>query len=102
MIRHFVFVKFRSDVSENDKQSIYGKLDGLREFIPGILDASFGPNISPEGMSHGFGDGFTMDFKDLATRDVYLEDPNHRAVGKELVGLAEGGRAGLLVFDLTV
>lgn len=102
MIRHCVFIKFKSDISEADKQAIYGKLDGLRAVVPGILDTTFGPNISPEGMSHGFDDGFTMDFADIAARDVYLVDPNHKAVGSELVGLTEGGRGGLLVFDITV
>ena len=102
MIRHCVFIQFKSDINEDDKQSIYRKLDGLRAFVPGILATTFGANISPEGMSHGFIDGFTMDFEDVATRDIYLVDPNHKAVGNELVGMTEGGRQGLLVFDIVV
>ena len=102
MIRHCVFVKFRSDVSDTDKQAVYTMLRDLRNIIPGLADASFGPNVSPEGKSRGFDDGFTMDFKDVVARDMYLEHPEHKKAGAQLVGLLEGGREGLMVFDLDV
>ncbi|NQW00283.1 MAG: Dabb family protein [Rhodospirillales bacterium] len=102
MIRHCVFLKFKADITDADKQAIYSRLNGLRDVISGISDASFGPNISPEGRTQGYDDGFTMDFDDLAVRDAYLENPDHRAVGQQLVSLLEGGRAGLLVFDMEV
>lgn len=103
MIRHCVFVKFRSGVSEADKRAVYAKLDALRETIPGLINATFGPNISPEGKSRGFNDGFIMDFEDVAARDVYLEDPDHKAAGGELVQLLDGGReTGLMVFDIEI
>lgn len=102
MIRHCVFVKFRTDISSQDKSEIYKKLEGLRSVVPGIVDTSFGPNISPEGKSKGFDDGFTMDFTDEASRDAYLVNETHKAVGGELVSMLEGGRDGLLVFDIEV
>ncbi|MCS6758783.1 MAG: Dabb family protein [Candidatus Devosia euplotis] len=73
MIRHCVFVKFRAD---------------------------FGPNVSTEGMAKGFDDGFIMDLADEAARDRYLADPAHKAAGSRLVAALEGGRDGLMVFDL--
>ena len=100
MIRHCVLVKFRAGTTEADKQAIYAKLDGLRESIAGIVGAAFGPNNSPEGKGRGFEDGFIMDFENAAARDGYLDDPDHRKVGQELVGMLEGGLEGLLVFDL--
>jgi hypothetical protein len=66
------------------------------------VDASFGPNISPEGKSRGFDDGFTMDFKNMTARDTYLDHPEHKKAGAQLVSLLEAGREGLMVFDLDV
>ena len=102
MIRHCVFVKFHADVSDAEKQGIYDKLNGLRDIVPGIVAASFGPNVSPEGKNRGFDDGFTMDFVDAAARDVYVDDPDHRKAGAQLVSLLQGGREGLMVFDIEV
>ena len=99
MIRHIVLVKFRSDITDSDKQAIYDKLNALRDRVSGILAASFGANVSPEGFAQGFDDGFSMDFESAAARDAYLVDPEHRKVGPQLVSMLEGGRAGLLVFD---
>jgi hypothetical protein len=103
MIRHCVFLKFRDEISNSDKQAIYDKLNRLRDHLRGVVNASFGTNVSPEGMGRGFEDGFTMDFVDAAARDHYLEDPEHRKVGAEMVAMLEGGREeGLAVFDLEV
>ena len=102
MIRHCVFVKFRADVGADEKAEIYAGLNALVGQIDGLLSADFGPNISPEGQSKGFNDGFIMDLADDAARDRYLADPAHKAVGAKLVAALEGGVAGLMVFDLIV
>ena len=102
MIRHCVFVKFRADVSTEQKADIYAGLNALVGQIDGLLSADFGPNISPEGQSKGFEDGFIMDLADDAARDRYLADPAHKAAGAKLVAALEGGVAGLMVFDLIV
>jgi hypothetical protein len=102
MIRHCVFVKFRADVSADERASIYAGLAALVGRIEGLLSADFGPNTSPEGMAKGFNDGFIMDLADAAARDRYLVDPAHKAAGSRLVAALEGGRDGLLVFDLEV
>nr|WP_193336306.1 Dabb family protein [Devosia beringensis] len=102
MIRHCVFVKFRADVSPAEKADIYAGLNALVGQIPGLLGADFGPNISPEGVSQGFNDGFIMDLADAAARDRYLVDPAHKAAGSRLVAALQGGRDGIMVFDLQV
>ncbi|MCR6672970.1 Dabb family protein [Devosia ginsengisoli] len=102
MIRHCVFVKFRSDVGADERAAIYAGLGALVGQIEGLLSADFGPNISPEGRSQGFNDGFIMDFADEAARDRYLPHPAHKAAGSRLVAALEGGRDGLIVFDLKV
>jgi hypothetical protein len=102
MIRHCVFVKFRSDVPPTERQGIYDQLAALRGHLTGIGAMSFGPNISPEGLHQGFADGFTIDFADAAARDAYLADAEHKKAGSRLVLASEGGVKGLLVFDIAV
>lgn len=103
MIRHCVFVKFRADVSADERAGIYDGLNALVGQIDGLLSADFGPNVSPEGRSLGFNDGFIMDLADEAALTGYLVHPAHRAAGARLVAALEGGRdGGILVFDLKV
>jgi hypothetical protein len=101
MIRHCVFLKFRADVTVEEKEAIFARLAALAEHLK-IEAMSFGENVSPEGLGQGFAHGFTMDFADSAARDAYLEDPAHKAAGARLVEALEGGVAGLLVFDIVV
>ena len=102
MIRHCVFVRFRPDVSLEDKAAIYAELESLREVVPGFLGMCFGTNVSPEGLHQGFVDGFSMDFVDEAARDAYLVHPAHKAAGAKLVAALQGERDGLIVFDMVV
>ena len=100
MIRHVVLFKFRSGVSADERAEIYAGLDALVGQIDGLLSATFGPNVSPEGLGQGFNDGFIMDFVDAAARDRYLPHPAHQAAGARLVAALEGGTEGLVVFDM--
>jgi hypothetical protein len=100
MIRHCVFFKFRGGVSADERAEIYAGLNALVGQIDGLLSATFGPNISPEGLGQGFDNGFIMDLADEAARDRYLVDPAHQAAGAKLVAALEGGTDGLIVFDL--
>jgi hypothetical protein len=102
MIRHCVFVKFRPEISADQRAEIYAGLNALVGQIDGLLSAQFGANVSPEGLSQGFNDGFIMDLADEEARDLYLADPAHKAAGAKLVAALEGGVAGLLVFDLKI
>lgn len=49
-----------------------------------------------------YADGFIADFVDQVARDEYLLDPEHQRVGARIVAAAEGGVAGVFVFDLNV
>lgn len=102
MIRHCVFVRFRAEVPETERNDIYADLAALKTVVDGFLAISYGANVSPEGLHQGFRDGFTMDFVDEAARDAYLVHPAHQAAGARLVAALEGGRDGLIVFDLVV
>jgi len=100
MIRHCVLLRFASNITATDRQGIYDELRALKPKIDGLVAASFGANVSPEGFAQGFNDGFTIDFRDAAARDAYLVHPDHQAAGGKLVSMLAGGVAGLVVFDL--
>ncbi len=101
MIRHCVFIRFKPIISAAYKAELFDEIAALQGRLPGILDVHIGGNVSPEtGMDKGFSDGFIVDFADSLARDAYLEDPEHKATGGRLVAAAEGGIAGILVYDL--
>ncbi len=102
MILHCVFLRLKASLPAAEKQSIFEALAGLQKVIPGIVSIKFGPNVSPEGLSGGFRDGFVVTFETAQARDAYLEHPDHTAVGDRIVSACDGGLAGLLVFDMDV
>jgi len=103
MIRHCVFIRFRTNVSKDERDEVFGEIVGLRRHLPGILAVRTGRNVSAEvGMDRGFADGFIVDFIDRMARDEYLADAEHQRVGARIVAAAEGGIAGVFVFDLDI
>ena len=100
MIRHCVFVRFRSDVPDSERAAIHADLEALRQVIDGMDAVHFSANVSPEPFARGFGHGFTIDFRDAAARDAYLVHEAHQRAGARLVAALEGGTDGLMVFDL--
>ncbi|WP_137932908.1 Dabb family protein [Mesorhizobium comanense] len=102
MIRHCVFVKFRNDVGVGERKAIHADLEALRQVVDGMDAVHFSANASPEPFARGFSDGFTIDFRDAATRDAYLAHEAHQRAGARLVAALEGGTDGLMVFDLDI
>ncbi|UHS55840.1 Dabb family protein [Agrobacterium vaccinii] len=102
MISHCVFVRFKSAVASSEKQAIYEAIAALKDVIPGIIDVKFGQNVSSEGLNGGFLDGFIVTLDSVEARDEYLAHPQHIDVGERLIGLTDGGAAGLLVFDMAI
>lgn len=101
-IRHCVFFRFRADVPDTERAAIRADLEALRGHLKGMGPVLWGKNVSPEGLSQGFNDGFTIDFTDAAARDAYLIDPAHQKAGNRLVAALEGGVAGLIVVDVAI
>ncbi|MCP8894383.1 Dabb family protein [Shinella daejeonensis] len=103
MIRHCVFIRFKPTISSAYKAELFNEIAALQNRLPGIAAVHIGANVSPEaGMDKGFGEGFIVDFTDSFARDAYLDDPAHRATGARLAAAAEGGLAGILVYDLEI
>ena len=102
MIRHCVFVKFRSDVPDTERAAIHVDLEALRSVVDGMDTVRFSANVSPEPFARGFSHGFTVDFRDADARDAYLVHEAHQRAGARLVAALEGGTDGLMVFDLEI
>lgn len=99
MIRHCVFVKYQPSVTVAERQALVDALHALEPKIDGMGAVLASRNVSPEGLGKGFDDGFVIEFDTAAARDAYLVHPDHQAVGARIVAAAEGGPAGILVFD---
>ncbi len=99
MIRHLVLLRFRPEASAAARAALLAELGPVVAAIPGCSGLRIHRNDSPEPLSHGFEDGFQLDFDDAAARDRYLADPAHAAIGARIVAATEGGTRGVLVFD---
>lgn len=103
MIRHCVFIHFKPSTSAAEKASIFADIEALKTRVPGFLKVHIGTNVSPEaGMDKGFSDGFIVDFDGPQSRDAYLVDDHHAKAGGRIVGAAEGGVDGILVYDIEI
>ena len=103
MIRHCVFLKFKAEISGTEKQALYSELKALGAILPGIVKFDAKANSSPEiGMDKGFSDGFIIDFDTPKSRDIYLDAPEHKAVGAKLVAASQGGADGIIVYDMEI
>jgi hypothetical protein len=102
MIQHCVWLRFRPDVSAEQRHALFQELADLVGVIPGLRSVHSGANAHFEDLDHGFADGFIATFDDEAALAAYQAHPLHQATGAKLVAAAVGGLQGLLVFDLVV
>lgn len=101
MIRHMVFLRFSNGVSDESIADLYTDLAGLSGHIAGILDFQSRDNVSVEDpMVRGFRHMFWFDFADIQTRDTYLADTVHQAIGARIVSELDGGADGVFVCDI--
>ena len=101
MYRHIVLARFPTDLPEAEIKGLFADLRAVQAAIPGLRSVACGPNLNPEGLSHGYTHLFTMDFADPAAFAAYLPHPAHAPISARLVAAA-GGRDNLLVVDLEV
>ena len=94
---------FKTEISDTEKQSLYGELKALGAILPGIVKFDAMANSSPEiGMDEGYSDGFIIDFDTAKSLDIYLDATEHKAVGAKLVAASQGGADGILVYDMEI
>ena len=103
MIRHLVHLRFRSDVTRAEKETLYSDLAGLSDHIDGVIDFQHRENVSVETpLVRDFLDMFWFDFRDVSVRDTYLVNPTHQAIGGRIVEHLEGGAEGVFVCDIEI
>lgn len=103
MIRHLVHLRFQSDTTDAEKETLYADLAGLSGHIDGILDFQTRKNVSVETpLVRDFLDMFWFDFRDEEVRNVYLNDATHQEIGGRIVEKLEGGVDGVFVCDIEV
>ena len=102
MIRHIVLIRFRSDITEPEVDSLFEELHQIEGAIPGLISITSGKSESPEKIERGYMHGFVADFADWDALQIYQAHPLHKALGAKLVANAVGGLDGILVFDLPV
>jgi len=103
MIRHCVFIHFKPEISQERIAGLFKAIDALKHHLTGVLAVHVGKNVSPEkGMDKNYSNGFIVDFDNAESRDVYLQDGRHQAVGAQLVEAAVNGVEGILVYDLEI
>lgn len=98
-VKHVVLLRFKREATAAQVAQVFAGLDGLRHKVPGLLDFSGGAYSSPEGLGRGFTHGFVMTFADPASRDRYLDHPDHEVVKQQALALLDGGVDGVITFD---
>lgn len=102
MIRHIVLIRFRSEVSEARIAALFDELHQIEGKLPGLLGITSGRSESPEQMERDYMHGFVADFADWDGLQAYQDNPEHQVLGAKLTAHAEGGKDGILCFDLPV
>lgn len=102
MIRHIVLTKFTPETPEAKIVEIYAGLSALADKLPGAQNFTGGRSESPEQIERGYMHGFVIDFDSWDALKSYADNPEHQALGGQLVAHAMGGIDGILVLDLDV
>lgn len=102
MIRHIVLIRFPADMPEARIAALFADLHRIEGKVPGLIAITSGRSESPEQMERGYMHGFVVDFTDWAALQAYQDHPEHQALGAGLVAAAQGGKDGILVFDLAL
>ncbi len=93
---HVVLVRWREDLSDQDRERARSTAREMVGRIPGILRLDEGPSVSPEGLEQGYEWGIIITFESEEARDGYLPHPAHRVLGERILAGADR----LLVFDV--
>lgn len=102
MLKHCVFLNFKNEVTNDEKEDIMAGLASLVGVIDGVIDMTFGPNLDFEAKTPDFDYGFIVTFRDRQAHLAYVMHETHVEMGGRLVASCVGGYSGITVFDLEV
>ena len=100
MIKHCVFLNFKSEISESEQFDIFEGLSNLKNQIEGLNDFEYGNNLDFEQKSANYNSGFIASFENHQALLEYNENPEHALLGSKLVSMCKGGHQGIIVFDI--
>ena len=87
MYIHVFAFRWRSGVTEDQKQRVISEIRQLQGQIPGLLETYVGKNVSPRGQ--GYELGGVMKFADRESLDAYGPHPVHQELLSWLMPLIE-------------
>ena len=102
MLKHCVFLNFKSNVTKSKQFELIKSLSSLKNKIDGIVDFDYGNNLDFEQKSSEYNSGFIVTFDCYKTLREYNEHPEHILLGSKLVSMCKGGHQGIIVFDLEI
>jgi hypothetical protein len=95
LLRHIVLFSYKDGTTASQKAELLRRFRELPARTGLIHQFEGGPNNSPEGLAHGFEEGFLVTFLSEADREAYLPHPAH----KEFVAFLSDFVREALVFD---
>jgi Stress responsive A/B Barrel Domain len=87
MYIHVFAFRWKSGVTEDQKQRVIWEIRRLQGQIPGLLETYVGKNVSPRGQ--GYELGGVMKFADRESLDAYGPHPIHQELISWLMPLIE-------------
>ena len=100
MIKHCVFLNFKSEISESEQFDVFEGLSNLKNQVEGLNDFEYGNNLDFEQKSADYNSGFIASFENRQALLEYNENPEHALLGSKLVSICKGGHQGIIVFDI--
>ena len=100
MIKHCVFLNFKSEISESEQFDVFEGLSNLKNQVEGLNDFEYGNNLDFEQKSADYNSGFIASFENHQALLEYNENPEHALLGSKLVLKCKGGHQGIIVFDI--
>ena len=100
MIKHCVFLNFKSEISESDQFDVFEGLSNLKNQVEGLNDFEYGNNLDFEQKSADYNSGFIASFENRQALLEYNEHPEHVLLGAKLVSMCKDGHQGIIVFDI--
>lgn len=85
MYIHTFLFQWNPGVTTQEQQRAAERIRGLQGQIPGLLETSYGANVSPR--SQGFTHGGVMKFRDAAALESYFTHPVHEKLVQWLTPL---------------
>ena len=100
MLKHCVFLNFKTEISESEQFDIFEGLSMLKDQIEGLVEFEYGNNLDFEHKSADYNAGFIASFENRQALLEYNEQPEHVLLGAKLVSMCKDGHQGIIVFDI--